>query len=105
SIIVATTRDGFQRKAGLLRGVLSNTTVNMQLIAPVDEKALKRAKIPSKNVTIKYAENSARFISVDDEELLFMTTDESSNPDYDAAIWVKSKFFASGFKSLFNKSL
>jgi len=105
SITIATTREGFHRKAGMLRGILSNNKINVEIIAPVDEKMLRKAKIPSKSVNIKNVENSARFISVDDDQILFMTTDESTNPDYDAAIWIKSEFFNSGFKSLFNNSL
>ena len=44
-------------------------------------------------------------IIVDNEELMFMSSDKELDPQYDIGVWVKSKFFVDALNAMFEDSL
>ena len=104
SVLIATTADGFARKASLLKTVFKNLNkkgVDIKIVAPVDKKIAKKLGF----IELKDTDPNARFIAVDNKELLFMLSDDKINPNYDGAVHVKSEFFTSALVALFSNSL
>ncbi len=107
SIVLMTTEEGFMRKAKLLKKALNKNkdkNLDVKIIAPITKKN-KDIYTELKTLTkIKNKNNiKARFLAIDDKELMFMLTDDNKiNPSYDSAVWVSSKFFTKSFVDLFN---
>ena len=54
---------------------------------------------------VRHTNVKARFIIVDNKELIFMILDDSEvHPTYDVGIWVNTPFFASALGSLFESA-
>lgn len=105
SVVISTTKKGFERKSRLLRkivGRLNKQDIDLKIIAPVEQIELKRLGIGMCN--IKNKNISARFVIVDKNEALFMLS-ENSEQEYDSAVWIKSPFFVSAFMEMFEESL
>lgn len=103
SVVIATTKEGFIRKADLLKNILKKLDkkgVKIKILAPIDKKAAKKVDFAE----LKDVEPRARFVSIDNKELLFMITSDSVNPAYDSAIWVNSEFFAKALQGFFDSS-
>ena len=56
-------------------------------------------------VKLNEFKTDSRFIIVDNEELIFMTSDKELDPQYDMGVWVKRKFFVDALDTMFEDSL
>ncbi len=106
-VIIATTTDGLLRKVEHFKGMLrklSNQGVEVRIAAPLKTDAAKEAaKELAEFAKVKDSNINARFVLVDDKELVFMLhNDKETHESVDTAIWVKSPFFTSSMKSLFD---
>ena len=102
SVTIATTEDGFKRKAKLLKNYMPNLRrkgVKIKIIAPVDNAAAKKLL----GAELKNTRNDTRFINVDNEELMFMLNEQ--DPENDVGIWLNSEFFIKAYNELFERSL
>ena len=105
NVTIVTTKDGFKRKARILKNILgglSKRKVDVKIFSEIDKAAAK--KLPG-NVNLKEFKTDSRFIIVDNEELLFMGPDKDIDPADDAGVWVKSKFFVDALNIMFEDSL
>lgn len=103
SVTIATTSEGFKRKAKLLKNSIPNLRrkgVKIKIIAPIDSVAAKRFQ----GAELKDISNDTRFINVDNEEIMLMLGPEQDQ-EYDVGIWVKSEFFVKAYNELFERSL
>jgi sugar-specific transcriptional regulator TrmB len=101
-VTIATTEEGFKRKAKLLKNYVSGLKkkgVKLKIIAPVDSVAAKKVQ----GAELKDMKNETRFINVDNKELMFMLNEK--DPEYDIGIWVKSDFFVKAYSEMFERSL
>lgn len=107
SVVIATTAKGLVRKLNNFRRVfkkLAAKNVKVRVIAPVTpeaERLLQEYKgvLQVKNVS----KGGARFVVVDDKELLFLVTDDSVHESSDSGIWVSTPYFASALGNMFNQ--
>ena len=107
SVILMTTEDGLIRKSKLLKKSLNKNKdkkIDVKLIAPITKKNKAVFEELKTIMDIKNKNNiSARFLAIDNKELIFMLTDdENISPNYDSAVWVSSEFFTKSFVDLFN---
>jgi sugar-specific transcriptional regulator TrmB len=105
NVKIITTKDGFRRKARILKNVLGNLSkkrVNVEIFSEIDREAAK--KLP-KSVKLNEYKTDSRFIIVDNEQLLFMSSDKDIEPEYDSGVWVKSKFFVEALNTMFEEGL
>src|SRR4030042_262616 len=106
SVIIMTTEQGFIRKMEALSSVfedLAKRGVKIRIAAPLTKDSEKYMKEVSKFSEIRNSKTKARFIVVDNEEILFMVTNDTEvHPTYDIGIWVNTPFFASALGELFD---
>lgn len=107
SITIATTSKGLLRKVDALRPELERLAkkgVKIKIAAPIDKETAKVAKELGKIAEIKHSKNlNARFILVDDRELMFMAmNDEDVHPTYDVGIWVNTPYFTKAMGGMFD---
>lgn len=101
SVTIATTEAGLKRKTPLLRKTLKalqKKGVKITLILPDNtsvDKSLKNI------VKVKNIKSGARFVNIDNKEILFMLTSDEVTPNFDSGVWVKSKFFTNALQGLF----
>jgi sugar-specific transcriptional regulator TrmB len=103
NILISTTKEGFFRKADILKSLNKKLKdIKVKIIVP-DNKEVKEFAKDIKNASIKYCnEFNSRFVLVDGKELLFMTMDDSKvHESYDTGIWVKSPYFVRSMGNLF----
>ena len=103
NILISTTKDGFLRKAEILKSLSKKLKdVKVKIIVPEDEKVKEYAK-ELKNAEIKFSNTfNSRFALVDGKELFFMIQDDSKvHESYDTGIWVKSPYFVKSLENLF----
>ncbi|MBI5391903.1 TrmB family transcriptional regulator [Candidatus Woesearchaeota archaeon] len=103
-VTVVTTADGIARKFESLRNTfkkLKQNKVKITIIAPLrTERAKTAAKELEEYATIKDADLNARFVLIDNQEIMFMVNhDKEVHESVDTAIWTKSPFFASTLKT------
>ena len=102
-ILINTTKEGFLRKAEMIKALSKRLKdINVKIIAPDDDKVRECAK-ELKNVEIKFSNNlNSRFCVVDGKELLFMIQEDNKvHESYDTGIWVKSPYFVKSLENLF----
>ncbi len=105
NVKIITTKDGFKRKAKVLKNILGDLgkkKVNVEIFSEIDSETAK--KLP-KSVKLNEYKTDSRFIMVDNEELLFMSSDKDLDPEYDSGVWVKSKFFVDALNGMFEDGL
>ena len=105
SVLIVTTQDGFVRKVNLLHKIirrLDKKGVKVKIIAPIDEKIAKKVKDVAE---LKNKDANGRFVVVDNNELLFMVNDGTTDKNYDSAVWVKSEFFTKALIQMFESYL
>ncbi len=105
SVIISTTEKGIERKLDYFGGTLkkiANKGVSIKIAVPsLNEKITKELSFAK----VKKLKNSARFILVDNKELLFMLNNgEEVHESYDIGVWVNSPFFVNALSNLFNAS-
>jgi sugar-specific transcriptional regulator TrmB len=108
SIVIATSADGFVRKIDNFRFLfkkLSDKGVQIRIMAPLDDKGKKLAKTLGKVARVKDNKDiDARFVLVDDSEMLFMVTKDGVHEKVDTGVWVNSEYFVKAMRDLFNKA-
>ena len=102
-IMISTTKDGFLRKAEIIKSLSKKLKdINVKIIVPEDEKVKEYAK-ELKNVEIRFSNSiNSRFCLVDGKDLLFMIQEDTKvHEAYDTGIWVKSPYFVKSLEILF----
>ncbi|MBL7054550.1 TrmB family transcriptional regulator [Candidatus Woesearchaeota archaeon] len=105
NVTIVTTKDGLKRKIKILKNIfpgLEKRKVNVTVFSEIDNEY--KTKLP-KSVKLNEFQTDARFIIVDNEELIFMSSDKDLNPEYDMGVWVKSKFFVDALSAMFEENL
>lgn len=107
SVLIATTPQEIMRKAKKFRNHFSNLTergVQLRIALP-HQMANDLGELRG-IAKIRYLDNmKSRFVIVDDEEMLFMVSDDAGvHEDYDTAVWVNSPYFTKAFLTMFNKT-
>ena len=106
SVYIMTTSQGFLRKVEGLKPVLEQIHkrgVKIKIAAPMTKETEKAAKELKGIAEIKHTDANARFIVVDDREIIFMIMDDQEiHPTYDIGIWINSPFFALAISNLFD---
>ena len=102
SVTIGTTKDSFNRNINLVKNaapLLKKKGIKLQIVGPYDSKIAKKL-----NGFAKFTDrdHGLRFVEVDNEQLFFMTTDETLQNENEAGIWVKSPFFINTFSRLFD---
>lgn len=105
SIMVVTTAEGLVDKMRVLKNGLERANkrkVSIKVAAPIDKVDARLLDQVSSFGEIRHVDHiNSRFFIVDNKEIVFMLGDENTNPDYDAGIWVTSKFFVDGINEMF----
>ena len=105
TVEIMSTEQGIIRKAEALGPIfeeLHKRGVKIRIAAPIPDPKNKALKEISKYAEIRETKTKARFIIVDNEELMFMVNhDEEVHPTYDIGIWVNTPFFASALSEMF----
>lgn len=107
SVIILSTPEGVLRKFDKLRlrlKKLKDRGVKIKIATPFNEQVKSRAK-EIKEIAELVSSNPvrARFVIVDNKEILFIITDDkSTHESYDTGVWIKSDFFANALASMFN---
>ena len=109
SVIIATSSTGLIRKLENFRDLfkrLKSKGVKIKIMAPIDEKVKDSLKNMGNSVQIKNTDKiNARFVLVDDKELLFMiTNDKDIHEANDTGIWVKTPYFAKALANMFESA-
>jgi sugar-specific transcriptional regulator TrmB len=100
SIVIATTAKGIARKNDFFAKTLSSRAkkgVDINIFTP--NKSKENYFEDFANVT-ESKDLNARFILIDNKEVLFMLTDEKAHEKVDTGIWVKSPFFVNAMSNL-----
>ncbi|MEK6916327.1 MAG: helix-turn-helix domain-containing protein [Nanoarchaeota archaeon] len=105
SVDMVTTEQGLIRKVDALGPIfdeLHKRGVKIRIAAPIVDLNHKGIKEASKHAEIRNTKMKARFVVVDEKEILFMINDDSDiHPTYDVGIWVNTPFFASALAEMF----
>jgi phosphatidylserine/phosphatidylglycerophosphate/cardiolipin synthase-like enzyme len=106
SVDIMTTEQGFLRKVEALVPIFEDLTkrgVKIRIAAPLTENIEKAVKEVSKYAEVRKTPSNARFVLVDEKEVIFMVTNDAEvHPSYDIGIWINTPFFASALGDLFN---
>lgn len=106
SIVVATTKDGFERKLDNFKFLfkkLSDKGVQIRIMAPLDANGIKIAKTLGKVARVKNVKGlDARFVLVDNNELIFMITKDDVHEKTDTGVWVNAGYFSKAMGDMFN---
>ena len=106
SVAIVTSAAGLQRKVKRYKGIfqkLHEQGVKIKIAAPLTDVPLKGFHEIKDAVQFKVLDGfKGRFIIVDDQEVLFMVSDDVSvHESYDTGIWVNTPYFTKAFGQLF----
>jgi len=106
-VIIVTTAEGLVRKGELLKANLKKLKAQkilLKIFAPlITEEAKEAAKDLQNYATVKNIDLHARFLIVDEKDLVFMVSDDKKiHESADVGIWVSTPFFAKTLKNLLN---
>lgn len=106
---IVTTEAGMIRKVEALRNALANAKkkgVSVKIAAPVTPANIAIMKKIKSLVDVRNNKHiNARFVIVDDKEIMFMLmNDDEVNPTHDIGVWVKSDMFAKALGKMFEKT-
>ena len=109
NVTIVTSADGLKRKLDEFKNVLKKLSMNgvkVRIAAPLSDKNKDTVKELSKVAQVKNLEKvNARFIIVDNKEVLFMiANDKEVHENYDGAVWVSTPFFAAALSNLFEQT-
>ena len=109
TITIVTTAEGLNRKLEMLAPALEKAKkrgVSIRVAAPIVSENLKVAKDLSKVADVRDSAGlgmQGRFAIIDSQEVMFMLLDDKTvHPNYDAAVWLSSDFFAKSLHSMFD---
>ncbi len=106
-VLLITTADGLLRKASSLRKNLKNLNqkkINVKIVAPITKENIDVVKELSRFSEVRNTQRiNSRFMIVDNKKIMFMLmNDKEVHPEYDAAIWIESPYFANALGNFFN---
>ncbi len=106
-VIIATTTDGISRKLEYMKTTLRKLKqhkINIKIAAPLNnEKAKLAAKELSEFADVRDVNVNARFVIVDEKDLVFMVSnDKNLHDSTDVGIWVTTPFFSNALRTMFN---
>ena len=104
SVTIVTNSRGLERMAKLVKNSLESLakrSVKVRICAPYDKMILKKLN----GVQFTDYHTDTQFISVDDNQLLFMITPDSVVADYEVGVWIESRFFVSAVNMLFEAGI
>lgn len=105
-VIISTTDSGILRKLEVMKTTLrklKQSGVKIKIAAPLKtEKAKQVAKEFGEIAKVKPLFFNARFILVDNKELLFMVSSDDVHESADIGIWVTTPFFSTALSEMFN---
>jgi sugar-specific transcriptional regulator TrmB len=109
NVTIVTTSKGLLRKIDALRPELEKASkkgVKIKIAAPINKESAKIVKTLGKIAEVRHLEKlNARFIVVDDKELMFMVMhDDEVHPTYDVGIWINTPYFASALNNMFDQN-
>jgi HTH-type transcriptional regulator, sugar sensing transcriptional regulator len=103
-VIVVADLHGFEKVIKPLKSalpVLRDSPVQVDIYTAADKKLGRKLS----GATFHEHQSETHFVSVDDEQALFMVSSTSSVPDYETALWIDSPFFVSAMNVLFEASV
>ena len=106
-VLLITTAEGLSRKASCLRKNLKNLNqkkVNIKIVAPITKENIDVVKELSRFAEVRNTQRiNSRFAVIDNKKIMFMLmNDKEVHPEYDAAIWIESPYFANALGNFFN---
>lgn len=106
-VAIMTTADGFIRKSDKFKNLfkkLKGKGVKIKIATPVTKESSKAVDFMKDYAQIRNVDSiKARFVLVDNKELVFMTMDDKdTHEDYDHGIWVNSPYFVNALGNMFN---
>ncbi|MDP4012420.1 MAG: helix-turn-helix domain-containing protein [Candidatus Nanoarchaeia archaeon] len=109
SVSIATSAKGLVRKLTSFKKTfkkLADKGIKVKIIAPVTKEAEKLLAEYKGLVQVKnLSKLNARFIIVDDKEIMFMVTDDSNiHESVDTGIWANTPYFANALNTMFNQN-
>lgn len=107
-VLIQTTETGIFKDNEYLKPAIKKAkakNVKTLIAAPITPHNRDTAKELSAHADIRHITTPGRFYIFDGEEILFMLLNDSEvHKTYEAAIWIKSPFFSTALKKLFNTS-
>ncbi len=107
NILIMTNENGLVRKAEALKNHLLRAKergVKIKIVTSNISKNNAAVKKLQSASQIKYGKPAARFIIVDNKNVLLLASDdEKVHPDYDFGVWVNTEHFAKSMVGLFDR--
>jgi len=108
SVVIVTSKSGFKRKAEMFKPIfkkLSDKKIEVKIGVPLDKDTKKIALELGKYANVKNMNVDARFLMVDNKEMLFMINDDNEvHESYDIGVWINSPYFVNAMSSLFQSN-
>ena len=100
SVVIATTDEGLIRKNDHFAKSLASKSKKGIVIKILAPNKSKENYFEDFAEVIEAKNLDARFVLVDNKEVLFMLTDEKTHEKVDSGIWVNSPFFVNAMANL-----
>jgi HTH-type transcriptional regulator, sugar sensing transcriptional regulator len=109
TICIMTSHEGLSRKIQNMKKTmkkLADAGVNIKILVPSGKDITKYSDELKGIAEVKIMQGmNARFVIVDNQQILFMITDDKQiHPSYDVGVWVKTPFFAAALKDMFEQT-
>ena len=106
TIYIMTSHEGLLRKTEEMKKTLKKAAdkgVSIKILTPQHKDSEKVAQDLKGVAELKIVQNTqARFILIDDKQLIFMITDDKeTHPSYDVGVWVNTPYFTTAMKEMF----
>lgn len=105
SIIIMTSEQGFLTKVEAFRKQLQKAHdrgVTIRILVPRTKVTEEKVKDLEGIADIRFSDVQARFVIVDNEEIVFMLMDDTNvHPSYEVGVWVNTPYFTSALAQMF----
>lgn len=105
SVIIMTSEGGLVNKIEAFRRTLQKASergVTIHVLVPQTQKTETAAKDLEGIAEVRYSDVKARFVIVDDEEIVFMLMDdELVHQSYEVGVWVNTPYFTTALGQMF----
>jgi HTH-type transcriptional regulator, sugar sensing transcriptional regulator len=105
SVIIMTTELGLGNKVDEFKKLfakLHERGVDIKILVPKTEATQRIAKEIADFADVRYSNVTARFVIVDNKEIVFMLLDDSQvHPSYEVGVWVNTPFFTTALAQMF----
>ncbi|MAF50572.1 MAG: hypothetical protein CMH64_00615 [Nanoarchaeota archaeon] len=107
SVTLVTSAEGLKRKNNVLKKSLKklkDKNIKVRVVAPITKDNVDVAKELAQIGEIKNTQRiNARFVVVDDKEVLFMVLDDKDiHSNYDVGIWMDTPYFSKAMNDMFD---